>query len=83
MGIFKLLRREKGKEEGQLRQSAIADARAQKIADFILGFQRRLAGRINRFFGRIGIKRTTYLLIGVAVLFWCYCGYVLLRAIIN
>jgi hypothetical protein len=81
MGLLKIFKRNSKMQEAP--PSALADAKAQKIAEVILGYQRRLAGGINRFFARIGIKRTTYLLLFLGVVFWCYCGYVLLRAIIN
>lgn len=79
MGFLKLFNR----KEREPRTSAFADGTAQKIADFILGVQRRLAVRVNLWFARMGVKRATYLLIFVGVVFWCYCLYVLLGAIIN
>lgn len=81
--MFKLLKREKRAGNREAPPSAIADAKALKIASSILRVQKRIAERLNERFARLSAKQKKILMLSMGGIFGLYCLYVLLAAIIN
>lgn len=79
MGFLKLFKRKASSPA----ESALADAKAQKIASAILRFQRKAAEGLNSRFLRLGEKRGKALLVVLGVAFGGYCFYVLFSAVLG
>lgn len=79
MGFLRLFKRKASSPT----ESALADAKAQKIADGIIRFQRKTADGLNGWFSGLGDRRGKVLLLILGVAFGGYCFYVLLCAVLR